>query len=421
MSKVYQYDVMVIGGFGHVGLPLGIMLADIGLKVGLYDIDKSKRSLIESGKMPFIEHGAESILRRVIGKTLHIVDELREVSSSEAIIISIGTPVDEYLNPKVRPMLELAEQFSNYLHSGQYVILRSTVYPGTTKRLAEFFKFRGLDIHLGYCPERVAQGFAIQELRELPQIISGFNDDTNRYAEKLFKRLGMRIIEVTVQEAELIKLFTNAWRYIQFAIANQFYMIATDYGANYSRIYRAITDNYERAKDFPRSGFTAGPCLLKDTLQLAAFYDNQFQLGHAAMMVNEGLPNFIVKHLTQNIKIDFNNSRVGILGMAFKADIDDIRDSLSYKLAKILKFHGAVVVRSDEYVKDPNFVSKEELVTTCSVVIIAVPHSAYRRLVVPKGVYLVDLWDIIELPAVLDKVASNSVDAGLNDLVKESS
>jgi len=172
-------------------------------------------------------------------------------------------------------------------------------------------------------------------------------------------------------------------------------MIAATHGADYDRIYHAMTSQYERAQDFPRPGFTAGPCLLKDTLQLAAFHGNTFQLGHAAMMVNEGLPNFLVQRLRQDLPQDLGDLRVGILGMAFKADIDDIRDSLSYKLAKILRFHGALVVCSDEFVTDPTFVSKEELVASCPVVIVGVPHSAYRKLAVPATTRLIDLWGVV--------------------------
>ena len=236
MSTDHQHDVIIIGGLGHVGLPLGIVLADTGLQVALYDIDKSKRAMLENGQMPFIEHDAEPMLRRVIGKTLQIVDSLHEVACSDVVIITIGTPVDEYLNPKTRLIIELAEQISAHLRPDHPLILRSTVYPGTSKTLYEFFKRRGLEVHLAYCPERIAQGYAIGELRKLPQIISGFTETASRYAERLFRRLGVEIIQVTVQEAELTKLFANAWRYIQFAITNQFYMIATEFGANYAQI-----------------------------------------------------------------------------------------------------------------------------------------------------------------------------------------
>lgn len=398
MSGAGRHDVIIIGGFGHVGLPLGIVLADVGLKVGLYDIDATRRAAIESGRMPFIERDAEPLLQRVLGKTLFIAESLSDVEQSEVLMITIGTPVDEYLNPRLHPMLNLGEQLCHYLRPGHCVILRSTVYPGTSHRLNEFFKQRNLDVHVANCPERIVQGYAIRELRKLPQIISGFTDEALNCADGLFRRLGVETVRVTVQEAELAKLFSNAWRYIQFAITNQFYMIATEQGADYDRIYHAMTHSYERARDFPRPGFTAGPCLLKDTLQLAAFYGNHFQLGHAAMMVNEGLPSFLVNYLRNDLKLDLGNLGVGILGMAFKADIDDIRDSLSYKLAKILRFHGARVVCSDEFVKDPSFVMKEDLVAACPVVIVGVPHSAYKELRVPPGTVLIDLWGIIASP-----------------------
>lgn len=395
MSGERRYDVIIIGGFGHVGFPLGLVLADVGFEVGLYDIDTSRRGVIEAGSMPFIEHDAESILSRVLGRTLHITEDLSDIARAEMVLITVGTPVDEYLNPKLRPVLHLGEQLFGHLRPGHCVILRSTVYPGTTHRLNEFFKGRGLDVHLAYCPERIVQGYALRELRKIPQIISGFTDEALRCAEALFRRVGVETVPVSVQEAELAKLFSNAWRYIQFAITNQFYMVATEQAADYDRIYHAMTHNYERAQDFPRPGFAAGPCLLKDTLQLAAFYGNHFQLGHAAMMVNEGLPSFLVDHLRRDLGLNLANLRVGILGMAFKADIDDIRDSLSYKLAKILRFHGSLVTCSDELVKDPSFVKKEELVATCPVVIVGVPHSAYKELRVPPEIVLIDLWGVI--------------------------
>jgi UDP-N-acetyl-D-mannosaminuronic acid dehydrogenase len=183
-------------------------------------------------------------------------------------------------------------------------------------------------------------------------------------------------------------LFNNAWRYIQFAAANQFYMITESIGVDFNRVRKAMVDGYGRAATLPSAGFAAGPCLLKDTMQLAAFNVNGFSLGQAAIGINEGLPNFIVENLKRRYKLE--ETKVGILGMAFKADIDDIRDSLSYKLGKVLRFHGADVSYSDEFAKNPTFISKEQLV-----VIVGVPHSAYRTLVIPDHVEVVDLWGVI--------------------------
>tara|TARA_Y100000031_G_C8115741_1_gene335762 strand:- start:248 stop:862 length:615 start_codon:yes stop_codon:yes gene_type:complete len=193
-------------------------------------------------------------------------------------------------------------------------------------------------------------------------------------------------------EAELVKLFSNAWRYIQFAVANQFYMMAHNFKVDYDKVRSATREGYERAYSLPGAGFAAGPCLLKDTMQLSAFNSNNFLLGHAAMMINEGLPNFIVDDLRK--RYELSKTKVGILGMAFKADIDDIRDSLSYKLGKILRFHGAQVYYSDEYTKDPTFIPKEKLIESSDVIIVAVPHSAYKGITIPDNVEVVDLWSV---------------------------
>ena len=240
------------------------------------------------------------------------------------------------------------------------------------------------------------QGYAIKELKELPHIIAGLSDKAIEEAGKLFGMLSPKIIKISIGEAELVKLFSNAWRYIQFAVTNQFYEISSNFGVDYDKVRRAMMEGYGRAATLPTAGFAAGPCLLKDTMQLAAFSSNNFLLGHAAMMINEGLPNFIVEDLRK--RYELSKTKVGILGMAFKADVDDIRDSLSFKLGKILRFHGTKVYYSDEYVKDPTdptFVSKEELIESSDVVIIGVPHSAYKQLAIPNQTEVVDLWGII--------------------------
>lgn len=390
-----KLDVFIIGGFGHIGLPLGIFLADAGLRVALFDIDQSKAPTIREGRMPFIEHGAEPILARVIGKRLTIAESLGEAAAADTIIITIGTPLDEYLNPKLLPMLRLAEELAPHLRPGHHIMLRSTVFPGTSRQVAAFFARRGLDVNLTVCPERIVQGQAIHELPQIPQIVSGASDAAVAAAEALFARVGVKTVRLSLEEAELAKLFSNAWRYLQFAIANQMYMMASEAGADFYRIYHAMTWEYGRAKGLPLPGFAAGPCLLKDTVQLAAAYKNTFQLGHQAMLINEGLPQFLVEELRTRHGVDLGKSRVGILGMAFKADIDDIRDSLSYKLGKILRFHGADVCYSDELAKDPTFISKEQLVESCPIIIVGVPHSAYAGLVIPESRLVIDLWRVV--------------------------
>ncbi len=337
-----------------------------------------------------MEYDAEPILKKVIrNENLKISLDIGDVPLARYVIIAIGTPVDEYLNPKTRAFLDAVKNLKDHLHKDQIIIIRSTVYPHTCRQLLNML---GGDWHIAYCPERIIQGYAIRELKGLPQIVAGLSEKAVEEASKLFGILSPKIIVASIGEAELVKLFSNAWRYIQFAVTNQFYMISNNFGVDYDKVRYAMVEGYGRAATLPTAGFAAGPCLLKDTMQLVAFNNNNFLLGHAAMMVNEGLPNFIVEDLRK--KYDLSKTKVGILGMAFKADIDDIRDSLSYKLGKILRFHGAKVYYSDEFAKDPTFVSKEELIKLSDVVIIGVPHSSYKGLIIPEKAEVIDLWGI---------------------------
>src|SRR5207237_1400337 len=189
---------------------------------------------------------------------------------------------------------------------------------------------KGLDIPVAFCPERVAQGHSLREFRSLPQIVSAFDRDTLTAVRELFGRFVPETVEMAPMEAELCKLLTNAWRYIQFATVNQFYMIASQHGLDFNRILHGCRHNYPRMAGMPGPGFAAGPCLVKDTMQLAAFSQNSFVLGHAAMLINEGLPAHLVELAKRQTPLA--GKTAGILGMTFKAESDDTRDSLSFKL-----------------------------------------------------------------------------------------
>jgi len=393
-TQDWRYDVAIVGGAGHVGLPLGIVLADKGLRVVAYDVNAAALDTIRAGVMPFVEYDAEPLLKRALASgTLALTSDPKELGHAAAVIIAIGTPIDEYLNPKLRALIDLLRQLRGHLSPAQLVVVRSTVFPGTIRHVLRTLAEPGGDWHVAYCPERIVQGYAVRELGELPQIVAGCSPEAEERAAALFSRVSPRLIRIAVQEAELVKLFSNAWRYIQFAAANQFYMMAESNGVDFGRVRDAMIASYGRAATLPGPGFTAGPCLLKDTMQLAAFNGSQFALGQAAVTINEGLPNFIVEGLGRRRRLD--GTRIGILGMAFKADVDDIRDSLSYKLVKLLRFHGACVSCSDEFAKDPTFITKDALVDSVDVAIVGVPHSAYRTLVVPPAVEVIDLWSVL--------------------------
>jgi UDP-N-acetyl-D-mannosaminuronic acid dehydrogenase len=388
--KKKNYDICIIGGLGHVGLPLGISFAKSGRKVILYDINQKAIDTVRKGIMPFLETGAEEILKDVLDKALFITDDKKKISESNFIIVVIGTPVDEHLNPEFTIFKKFFDGILDEIQDDQHIILRSTVFPGTTEKIKQYLESKGKRVKLSFCPERIAEGKAMEELRSLPQIVSAFDDISFTEAKDLYSSLTKDIIFLSPVEAELAKLFTNVWRYIQFAISNQFYQIATGQGLDFYKIFNAITYKYPRTQSFPGAGFAAGPCLFKDTMQLSSYSNNNFILGHIAMLINEGLPNFIVQHLKE--KHDVSDKVIGILGMAFKGNSDDRRESLSYKLKKILEIEAKKVLCSDIYIKESEFVSATTLIRDADIIILAAPHKGYSELKI-KNKIVVDIWN----------------------------
>ena len=388
----YTFDVCIIGGLGHVGLPLGITFAERGRRVVLFDIDHEAAETVRAGRMPFMERDAEEILKKVTGRNLSVSTERAVIAASRFIIVVIGTPVDDHLNPEFTIFKRFFYEIMDVIGDAQHIILRSTVYPGTTEKVRDLLAAAGKKTRISFCPERIAEGKAIEELQNLPQIVSSFDEASLQEVRELFLSLTDDVVCLAPREAELAKLFTNVWRYIQFAIANQFYQIATAGGLDFYRIYEAITHGYPRAKGLPGAGFAAGPCLFKDTMQLTAFNNNTFFLGHSAMLVNEGLPNFIVQRLKERYPL--REKTVGILGMAFKGESDDPRESLSYKLKKILEIEAKKVLCTDPYVKDAALLPLAEVLDRAEILILGAPHSLYKKAALDfSSRTIVDVWN----------------------------
>ena len=294
-------------------------------------------------------------------------------------MVVVGTPVDRYLSPDIEAVPRALAPVAQHFEDGQLLVLRSTVYPGVTRLVELRIEKLGKDIDVCFCPERIAEGRALEEVHSLPQIVSGRTSRSTERAATLFRHLSDDIVELQPEEAELAKLFTNTWRYIKFAAANQLYMIANDFGLDFERIRHAVTYNYPRAADMPGPGFAAGPCLFKDTMQIAAFYSNNFTLGNASVMINEGLPLYAINKLDRTY--DLSTMTVGILGMAFKAGSDDPRQSLSYKLKRLLSLRAQRVLCTDPYVKsDPDLVPLDDVLAEADLLVVATPHKEYKDL-----------------------------------------
>lgn len=380
--------ICIVGGCGHVGIPLGLAFASKSFDVTLVDVNPQAVENINRAHLPFKEDGAEELLVAHVGKNLRATSDASVVRKQDVVVFVTGTPVDEHLNPKIHDVMKVLNAYLPFLNRRQLIVLRSTIFPGVTRIVEETLKAKLGAANLAFCPERIVQGKGIEEIFNLPQLVSGVNKKAENAAASLFAAIAPKILRIKPEEAELAKLMTNAWRYLEFAIANQFYMMAEREGLDFYRILEAMKEDYPRAKHFARAGLAAGPCLFKDTMQLSAFHNNEFFLGHSAMLVNEGLPNFLVSQLEEKMGGSLKGKKIGVMGLAFKADNDDIRESLSFKVKKLLEMKMAEVLVTDEFV--PGTMPLKKFVKEAEGVILGVPHSAYKNLKIKKP--FVDCW-----------------------------
>ena len=394
-TTVENADVTVVGGAGHVGIPLMLAFAEAGMRVNVNDHNQESLDTLKTGRLPFIEHGAAVVLTKALANDrLAFSSSPDRISASGPVIVTVGTPIDEFLNPDYQAVRDCVDAILPALADGQLVVLRSTVFPGTTDWLASHLKEKGRKLKVAFCPERVVQGYGLKELHELPQIVSGTTPEAEQEAAKLFERIAPEVVVLKPLEAEFAKLFANAYRYIEFAVTNEFYLVAKSAGVDYLRVLRAMKHNYPRLKSMPRPGYAAGPCLVKDTMQLSAFARNQFGLGHSALLINEGL----VLHVVDEIKCRFDlaNMTIGLLGMAFKAESDDTRASLSYKFKKVLSGQARRILTTDPFVTtDPQLIPLDETIANSDLLILCAPHAAYAQADF-KGKPVFDVWGEIQ-------------------------
>ena len=383
-------EITIIGGAGHVGLAYTLICVSKNIKVHINDTNINSINLIKKGILPHKEKNGSKILKTALNKKLiSFSHKIEEIKLNKINIVCLGTPIDEFLNPQHKKLIELFNKLKKILKNNQHIILRSTVSPGTTRFLHNMLNKNKKNIRVTFYPERFIQGYAIEEFNEFPQIIGSVDKKAEIECKNFLKQLKSEIICLNPEEAELTKLFLNSYRYVQFSIANQFFKIAKNAKLNYKKINYAMSHNYKRGK-VPSPGFTAGPCLFKDTMQLYSFSKNDFSLGIEAMTTNEGIADFIVDKIKEENELSKKN--VGILGMAFKPESDDIRNSLSYKLKKILQLNAKAVLTTDPYVKnDKNIKSFEYVKKNSDILIIATPHKIYKKIKTKKLIY--NIWN----------------------------
>lgn len=379
--------ISIIGGAGHIGLPLGVLLATKNLHINLVDKNNEAISQIKKGNFIYKEESSKFYLNKALKrKKLSFSSKLSSIKKTDIVIICIGTPINKKLKPTTKNFINFFKILNKYLVNEQTVIIRSSVYPGICEKIMKILKTK----NISYCPERIVQGKSLVEMPNLTQIISGYSKKSIHISNKIFKLISKKTIITSVKEAELIKLFSNAYRYIHFSIANQFYMIAQKNDLNFSKLKKNMIDGYNRNSSLPGSGLTAGPCLLKDTMQLKSYMNNFFELGDSAMNINENLPIFAIKEYEK--KKTIKGKTIGILGMAFKPESDDLRDSLSVKLLQYLKKRKVKTLCSDPYVQDSKYVSEKFLIKNADIIFIGVPHKRYKKIKLPKN-KMINVWE----------------------------
>ncbi len=409
-TSKFSIKKLAVIGIGRVGLPLSLVLANEGFEVTGVDRDESRLNSLLQGKVPFLEEGADEILKKVYGTKFHIVHEegfAGMLPNMDAIILTLGTTIDNTLSPSISQVTDFFAKFETLFRKDQLIVLRSTVSPGTTEFIKNFLKNRvglevGKDIFLAYCPERIAEGHAIKELYEIPQAIGTFDEASKIAATSIFKKLTNDILYTDPLSAELSKLYCNMYRYIDFAIGNEFMLIADSHGRNIYEILKLVNDGYKRG-GVKSPGFTAGACLVKDGFFLMD-KSPYLDLVTAAWRVNESIPGFLIEKLKREYG-GVANKKVAVLGLGFKKNTDDTRYSLSLKLQNYLVNEGAIITIHDPYIKSQSI---DEALKDAEVVILAVNHDVFKKLdlkmiskLVKKDCIICDIWNMFRIDKIV--------------------
>ncbi len=371
-------DVSVIG-LGRVGLPLALCFADRGLRVHGIDNDPERLLAVEAGTMPFEETGAQELLERVRASgRLTLSDSVPDAARAEQIVITLGTPSFSHIEIDMRDIRSALDDLLPVLREGHSLVLRSTIAPGTTDFVAGYLhKQRGFEIgeemFVSHAPERIAAGRFLEEIDTLPCIVGGVGERSGEMAARLFSVFAAPVVQTTPVQAELAKIWTNILRYATFALPNLLMMDCEQHGANVFDVIDLINRDYPRG-GIASPGLTAGTCLRKD-FTFSEERSNAPGMLLAVSRVNESVPLFLVEGMKRRVG-DLSGRKVAVLGLAFKRDTDDERDSLSHKLIRLLERELADVAVHDPLVSTPSQ-SFDDAVAGADAVVVATNHSDF--------------------------------------------
>jgi UDP-N-acetyl-D-mannosaminuronic acid dehydrogenase len=390
---------VAIVGLGRVGLPLALTFADRGLDVVGIDKDPSVLQAISECRMPFHETGTQELLERVIDSgRLELSEHLQAAASAEHIVLTLGTPAFSHIEIDISQIRSALDELLPLFRAGHSIILRSTVAPGTTEWVAGYLAQRrgftvGEDLFVSHVPERIAENHFLEEIASLPCIVGGVGEESGLKAAELFSAFGTEILQSTPVQAELAKIWTNILRYTQFALPNLLMMNCEQWGANVFEVIELINHDYPRG-GIASPGLTAGSCLRKD-FTFSEERSSAPGMLLAVSRVHETVPLFLVEGLKRRLGGSLRGCKVAVLGLTFKRDSDDLRDSLAAKLIRLLERELAHVARHDPHVPAQSE-PLETALADAEAVVIATNHSEFDGLLprVPREALLVDPWNV---------------------------
>jgi UDP-N-acetyl-D-mannosaminuronic acid dehydrogenase len=392
-------ESVAVVGLGRVGLPLALAFANRGLDVIGVERRDAVLEQIAARRMPFRETGTQELLESVLeGKRFERTKTVRDAARADHIVLTLGTPSHVHIEIDISEIRSVIDDLLPVLREGQSLILRSTVAPGTTEWVAGYIEQRrgfrvGEDLFVAHVPERIAANHFLQEIATLPCIVGGVGEGSGARAADLFEVFGTEIVQTTPTQAELAKIWTNILRYAEFALPNLLMMECEQYGANVFEVIDLINSDYPRG-GMARPGLTSGACLRKD-FTFSEERSSAPGMLLAVSRVHETVPLFLVKGLKSRLGGSLRDLKVAVLGLTFKRDSDDARDSLSYKVIRLLERELAHVARHD-----PNVPAESEPLDSAlegaDAVVIATNHSDFEGLVgrLPEGTLLVDPWNV---------------------------
>ncbi|HEY1592378.1 MAG TPA: nucleotide sugar dehydrogenase [Solirubrobacteraceae bacterium] len=413
---------LAVIGLGRVGLPLALCFADHGVRVLGVDNSPPILDAVSAGRMPFAEAGTQELLDR-ISRTgrLELAEHAADAAAADDIVITIGTPSFSHLESDLRGVRAVVDDLLPHLRPGQSLILRSTIAPGTTEFVAGYLEKRrelrvGEDVYVAHAPERIAAGRFLEEISTLPCIIGGVGEASTEHAAATFAVLGAPIVKTTPVQAELAKIWTNILRYTTFALPNLLMMDCERYGANVFDVIDLINHDYPRG-GIAMPGLTAGACLRKDFV-FSEERSNAPGMLLAVSRVNEAVPLFLVEGIKRRVG-ELSSRKVAVLGLTFKRDTDDERDSLSPKLIRLLERELADVAVCDPHAATPT-VPLTEAVASADVVIVATNHTEFEGPDALRGIVtaaspdclLVDPWNALGTAQVFAYAAESAAMLG---------